>query len=235
MTDNNTNAVPEVDRESIIKQHLPLAGASVIDVGCGEGWLTQLLAPETRSVIGIDPSATAIERATAAKISNNETYLVGSADNLPVDDAWADIIVYYNSLHHVPAAIQPKAAMETARVLAPGGVLCIIEPLASGAAYELFQLVEDEADVYDASYRLIRELASSADFQQDLEEFFVDSYVYRNYEEFADHILIVDEKRKMVLTDLENSLRDRFDNLGVIVEGGRSYDQVHRLDLLRRL
>ena len=235
MTDNNTNTVPEVDRESVIKQHLPLAGASVIDVGCGEGWLTQLLAPETRSVIGIDPSATAIERATAAKTSNNETYLVGSADNLPVDDAWADIIVYYNSLHHVPAAIQPKAAMETTRVLAPGGVLCIVEPLASGAAYELFQLVEDEADVYDASYRLIRELAASADFQQELEEFFVDSYVYRNYEEFADHILIVDEKRKMVLTDLENSLRDRFDNLGVIVEGGRSYDQVHRLDLLRRL
>ena len=40
MTDNNTRAIPEVDRESLIKQLLPLAGARVIDVGCGEGFYT---------------------------------------------------------------------------------------------------------------------------------------------------------------------------------------------------
>jgi len=155
MTDNSTSAIPEVDRESLIKQHLPLVGTRVIDVGCGEGWLTQLLAPETDSIIGIDPSEASIGRARAAKKSgnetyllasaetdiiigidpseasigraraakksSNETYLLASADSLPVDDSWADIVIYYNSLHHVPAELQPKAATETARVLVPGG------------------------------------------------------------------------------------------------------------------
>jgi len=121
MTDNSTSAIPEVDRESLIKQHLPLVGARVIDVGCGEGWLTQLVGPETDSIIGIDPSEASIGRARAAKKSSNETYLLASADSLPVDDSWADIVIYYNSLHHLPAELQPKAATETARVLAPGG------------------------------------------------------------------------------------------------------------------
>ncbi len=235
MTDNNTSAIPEVNRESLIKQHLPLAGARVIDVGCGEGWLTQLVAPETDGIIGIDPSERAIERARAAKQSSSETYLLASADNLPVDESWADIVIYYNSLHHVSAALQPKAATETARVLAPGGLLCIVEPVSSGSAYELFQPVEDEAAVYDASYKLIRELAVSTDFQQDLEKLFVDSYVYRNFEEFRDHLIVVDETREMVLTEAEDTLRDRFNLLGKAVECGRSYDQVHRLNLLRRL
>ncbi len=235
MTDNKTSAIPEVDPESLIKQHLPLVGARVMDVGCGGGWLTQLLAPETDSIIGIDPSETAIERARAAKKSDNETYLLASAENLPVDDSWADIVIYYNSLHHVPTELQPEAATETARVLAPGGVLLIVEPVASGSAYELFQPVEDEAAVYEASYRLILELGAGADFEKGLEEFFIDSYVYQNFEEFLDHVLFVDETREAALSDVEDILRERFDHLGVTVEGGRSYAQVHRLNLLRRL
>jgi len=138
MTDNSTSAIPEVDRESLIKQHLPLVGARVIDVGCGEGWLTQLVGPETDSIIGIDPSEASIGRARAAKKSSNETYLPASADSLPVDDSWADIVV-------------------------------------------------------------------------------------------------VDETRETVLSGVGDILRERFDHLGVTVEGGRSYDQAHRLNLLRRL
>lgn len=235
MTDTNSSTVPEVDRESLIRQHLPLVGTRVIDVGCGEGWLTQLVAAETESVIGIDPSETAIGRATAAKKSNNETYLLASADKLPVEDSWADVVVYYNSLHHVPAELQAKAVTETVRVLAPGGVLCIVEPTASGSAYELFQPVEDEAAVYDASYQLILELAAGDDFEQVMETFFVDFYIYRDYEEFIDHVLVVDETRETVLRGMQETLRDRFDHLGVVVEGGRSYDQVNRFNLLRRL
>ncbi len=48
-------------------------------------------------------------------------------------------------------------------------------------------------------------------------------------------MLLVDETRETVLSGVEDILRERFDHLGVTVEGGRSYDQVHRLNLLRRL
>ena len=188
MTESNTTEIPRIARESLLLEHLQLEGAQVIDIGCGEGWLTQLMAPETRRVIGIDPSVTALERANAAKKTTNELFILASADHLPLDSGWADIAIYYNSLHHVPAALQRKALKETVRVLADGGLLCVVEPVASGSAYELFKPVDDETAVYAATYKLILEAVSSNVFQQELEELFIDDYTYRDFEQFLDNV-----------------------------------------------
>jgi len=216
-------------------ERLPLKGARVIDIGCGEGWLTQLVAPVANTIIGIDPSATALDRASAANAAANVKFMLASADDLPLNHDWADIAIFYNSLHHVPAAMQSEALGEAARVLVQGGIFCIVEPLASGAAYELFQPAEDESAVYATTYDLILGATNGVEFQQVLEELFVDSYTYRNFEEFLDSVLVVDEKRAGVLSEVEHILRERFDRLGKMVEGGRRYDQVHRLNLLRKL
>ena len=235
MTESNTTDIPGISRESLITGFLPLDGARVLDIGCGEGWLTRLVAPKTATVIGIDPSATALERARAVNSAANENYVLASAENLPLDPACADLAIYYNSLHHIPAALQCDALEETARVLADGGMLCIVEPMASGAAYELFRPVDDESAVYDTTHRLIIGIASGVEFQQEMEKLFVDCYTYRDFEQFLDDLLIVDERRERVLPELEDMLRERFDRLGEPVEGGRSYDQAHRLNLLRKL
>jgi len=235
VTKSNIIDIPRIARESLLIERLPLDGARVIDIGCGEGWLTQLVAPKTRNIIGIDPSTTALERANAAKNTSNETYLLASAENLPLNNASTDIAIYYNSLHHVPVELQRKALGETTRVLVEGGLLCIVEPVASGSAYELFQPVDDESDVYDTTYQLILDVTNGVEFQQVREEMFVDCYTYRNFEQFLDHVTVVDEGRAGVLARLEDMLRKRFEQLGEAVDGGRRYDQVHRLSLLRKL
>jgi len=235
VTENNTTDIPRIARESLIKERLPLAGARVIDIGCGEGWLSLLVATEASTVIGIDPSATALERAKAKNKTDNALFQMASADNLPLESTWADIAIYYNSLHHIPAALQLKALKETARVLAEGAMLCIVEPIASGSCYELFKPVDDESAVYDTTYKLIFEAANGIEFQQEAEELFMDCYTYRDFEQFLDNVLVVDERRAEVLPKLEDMLRERYDRLGEAVEGGRRYDQVHRLNLLRKL
>ena len=235
MTESNTTDIPNISCESLITGFLPLDGARVLDIGCGEGWLTRLVAPKTATVIGIDPSAMALERARAVNSVANEIYVLASADNLPLNPACADLAIYYNSLHHVPAALQSNALEETSRVLADGGMLCIVEPMASGSAYELFQPADDESAVYDTTHKLIIGLARGVEFQQEMENLFVDCYTYRDFEQFLDNVLVVDERRKRVLPELEGMLRERFERLGEPVEGGRSFDQVHRLNLLRKL
>ncbi|MCZ6798356.1 MAG: class I SAM-dependent methyltransferase [Gammaproteobacteria bacterium] len=235
MKDNKTTDIPSISRESLIMERLSLAGARVIDIGCGQGWLTQLVAPDTDTVIGIDPSATALGRASAINNGANGYYVLASADNLPLNHAWANIAIYYNSLHHVPAAIQSRALKETARVLTNDGILCIVEPVARGSAYELFQPVDDESEVYATTHELINAESTGIDFQHLLEQHFIDCYSYRNFEHFLDDVLVVDDRRAGVLSGLEDELRDRFERLGKATEGGRSYDQVHRLDLLRKL
>lgn len=235
MTGNNISDIPRIDRESLVMERLPLDGARVIDIGCGEGWLTHLVAPRTVTTIGIDPSAIALERARASIGVGNATLVQVSADDLPFDPDSADVVIYYNSLHHIPEAIQHKALAETARVLAPGGLLCIVEPEASGSCYELFQLVDDESAVYTTTYNLILALASSVEFQQVHEERFIDGYIYRDFEHFLDNAVVVDAQRADLLAEVEDKLRSLFERLGETVDGGSQYDMVHRLNLLRRL
>ncbi len=235
MTGSNISDIPRIDRESLVMERLPLDGARVIDIGCGEGWLTHLVAPRTVTTIGIDPSAIALERARASTGVGNATFVQASAADLPYDPDTADVVIYYNSLHHIPEAIQHKALAETARVLAPGGLLCIVEPEASGSCYELFQLVDDESAVFTTTFNLILALASSIEFQQLYEERFLDGYIYRDFEHFLDDAVVVDSQRADVVAVLEDSLRELFERLGEAVEGGRRYDMVHRLNLLQRL
>jgi ubiquinone/menaquinone biosynthesis C-methylase UbiE len=235
VTESNTPDLPRIGRETLVLERLPLDGARVIDIGCGEGWLTHLVAPKSRTTIGIDPSAIALERACAVNGVNNGTFIQASADDLPFDPASADVAIYYNSLHHVPEAIRARALVETARVLSPGGLLCIIEPEASGPCYELFRPIDDESAVYAATYSLLVALAKGAEFQQLHEERFIDGFIYRDFKEFLDNAVVVDAQRAGAVSELEDELRELFDSLGEVVESGRRYDMVHRLNLLRRL
>jgi len=235
VTESNTTDIPRIGRESLVVERLPLDGARVIDIGCGEGWLTHLVAPRTVTTIGIDPSTIALERARASNSAANGIFIQGSADDLPLDPASADVAIFYNSLHHIPESIQVKTLAETARVLAPGGLLCIVEPEARGSCYELFQPVDDESVVYTATYNLILAIASGVEFQQVHEERFLDGFIYRDFEQFIDNALVVDAQREKVVAELEDRLRELFERLGESVEGGRRYDMIHRLNLLRRL
>lgn len=235
MTESNTTDIPRIGRESLVVERLPLDGARVIDIGCGEGWLTHLVAPRTVTTIGIDPSTIALERARASNSAANGIFIQASADDLPLDPASADVAIFYNSLHHIPESIQVKTLAETARVLAPGGLLCIVEPEARGSCYELFQPVDDESVVYTATYNLILAIASGVEFQQVHEERFLDGFIYRDFEQFIDNALVVDARRAKLVAELEGRLRELFERLGESVEGGKRYDMVHRFNLLRRL
>jgi hypothetical protein len=235
MDESKSIEIPRIDRETIIMERLRLDGARVIDIGCGEGWLTQFVAARSESVIGIDPSTTALARAQAETNASNATYLLASAENLPLEPSSVDIVVFYNSLHHVPAAVQSRAIEETARVLVQGGVLCIVEPVASGAAYELFKPAEDESAVYASTQKLIQAVANDLEFQQLQEELYLDAYIYRDFDQFLDNLLVVDERRAAVLDQRRDMLQAGFDGLGETVEAGKRFDQVHRLNLLSRL
>jgi len=109
-----------------------LAGRDVLDFGCGTGGLSRLLAAEfrCRSVIGIDASAPAIERARSAagKITSDNAacpgYLWAKDDRcIDLPNASADCICCFDVLEHVPHPLDTLA--EWHRVLRPGGEVWI--------------------------------------------------------------------------------------------------------------
>ena len=97
-------------------------GKSVLDLGCGGGFMAEPLARQGAHVIGVDPSAPAIEAAKrhAQASGLSIDYRVGTGEYLPVAESSVDIVVCVDVLEHVrdlDAVID-----EIRRVLKPGGL-----------------------------------------------------------------------------------------------------------------
>lgn len=95
-----------------------------LDFGCGIGRLTRALASRYDEAIGVDISASMLERARALHAtSRNLRFVENTAAHLHfLGDASVDFVYSVITLHHVPAALQLAYIGEFLRVLAPGGL-----------------------------------------------------------------------------------------------------------------
>lgn len=91
-----------------------------VDVGCGNGQLTQLLAPHFERVIGLDPSADQIAHAVPnARIH----YECAPAEQLPVPDASASLVTAAQAAHWFDL---PAFYREVRRIAVPGAVVALV-------------------------------------------------------------------------------------------------------------
>ena len=93
-----------------------------LDVGCGTGQLTALLAQHVgHRVIGVDPSPSQIAAATPVP---KACYRVGSADRLPAVDGIVDLITVAQAAHWIDDL--PAFYAEARRVAAPGAAIALV-------------------------------------------------------------------------------------------------------------
>lgn len=118
---------------------LPEPGAATLDVGCGEGRVSRDLRSLGHRVVALDASPTMAEAAKDA--DPTLPVVVGDAAALPLADASFDLVIGFMSLQDVDDL--SGALHEAARVLVPGGRLCmaVVHPLNSSGTFE-----EREAD-----------------------------------------------------------------------------------------
>lgn len=120
-------------RDRVLDGAEPIAGARVLDVGCGEG-LIGLGALERGAgrVVFSDVSADVLDecrrRAGAGGMLDRCDFVRASADDLgPVAAGGVDVVTLRSVLIYVPA--KQACFRELARVLAPGGRLSLYEPV----------------------------------------------------------------------------------------------------------
>lgn len=108
----------------------------VLDIGSGLGGTARHIAHRYGpNVTGVDLTLVFVETARALSalvgLEGKTHYLEGSALELPIQDASADLA----TLFHVGMNISDKAAMfaEAARVLAPGGIFALFDVMQVGA------------------------------------------------------------------------------------------------------
>lgn len=127
---------------------LPAPGRRTLDLGCGEGRVGRVLMSLGHRVAGVDASAALV--ALAAGHETPEPAVVADATGLPFADGTFDLVVAYMVFHDIDD--MPRAVAETARVLEPGGRLClvIVHPLNSAGAFP--DRAGDAPFVIDGSY-----------------------------------------------------------------------------------
>lgn len=103
------------------------SGKRVLDVACGEGYGSALLARHARDVTGVDVSAAAVAHARNQYAGvGNVRFVEASCTALPFDAASFDLVVSFETIEHITE--HQRFVDEIARVLAPGGVLLLSSP-----------------------------------------------------------------------------------------------------------
>lgn len=102
--------------------------SKVLDVGCGAGHLSFALSPLATQVFAVDPSGSmlnTVAMAAADRGLGNITTIQASAESLPFDEHYFDIVATRYSAHHW---LDLQGALkEMHRVVKPGGILLVID------------------------------------------------------------------------------------------------------------
>ncbi|GGK65292.1 hypothetical protein Sme01_24520 [Sphaerisporangium melleum] len=107
----------------------PRPGERVLDVGCGTGYLSRVIAPvvtPSGHVTGVDAAPAMVEY-SRRRAPGNCDYVVGEGQDLPFPDGSFDLVVSTFAVHHIPPAARAETLREMFRVLRPGGRLLIAE------------------------------------------------------------------------------------------------------------
>ncbi len=231
----DTATIPRRRHTEVLLEKVEASGKSVLDVGCGDGALVRALAEAGALAVGLEVSAAQLEKARTAEPVAGADFIAGQAEHLPFPDADLDVVVFFNALHHVERHKMDLALEEAARVLKPGGLLYVAEPLAEGPNFTVVRHFDDETQVRAAAYRALVRAAATERYEMLGEERYLTASVYPDFESFKERMLRVDPFREQRFREQEAVVYEEFEKLGVRDEKGRiRLDQPMRVNWLRK-
>lgn len=111
----------------LLQNHIPTNCLQALDVGCGTGDFSRVLAKHSQSVCAVDLSPTMIQVAKeCSQTYSNIEYQVNDILALDLPDNYFDCIVSIATLHHLPTE---KTLLKLKKALKDGGVLIILDLL----------------------------------------------------------------------------------------------------------
>lgn len=119
------------EKESLKKALSPgLAGKKSLDIGCGTGRISLIMAKLGADVSCVDLSAAMLKHlkleASRKKVASRITTIESSADKLALDDNSFDIVTCFGLLEHLPAAVRRRTILEAFRLLKPNGKMLVV-------------------------------------------------------------------------------------------------------------
>src|SRR4051812_21778603 len=118
------STIEHLHRYALAKEYVKKK--TVLDIACGEGYGSNLLAEEADLVHGVDIDEETIRRASAKYVRKNLSFKAGNACSIPFPDNHFDVVVSFETIEHVHDHY--SMVTELKRVLKEDGILIISSP-----------------------------------------------------------------------------------------------------------
>ena len=223
-----------VNEMKLMLERLPFDGASVLELGCGKAEKTRTLAESGRVAEIVALEVDTIQHARNLEITDLPTvrFCHGGAEAIPADDNSVDIVLMFKSLHHVPMEHMDRALSEIARVLKPGGLAWISEPVYAGDLNEVFRLFHDERIVREAAFAAICRAVDDGRLLLGQELFFNTRSFFENFAQFDQRMIQVTHSNHQLSPELFRQVREKFETY--LTPEGATFLNPQRVDLLRK-
>jgi ubiquinone/menaquinone biosynthesis C-methylase UbiE len=218
----------------IYNELLSLDGKQILELGCGSAEITRDIATEG---FGREITATEVDEIQYNKnlmIDDlpNVQFIMAGAENIPAEDEMFDIVMMFKSLHHVPPRLMPQALQEVTRLLKPGGLAYISEPIFKGDFNEVLRLFHDEETVREQAFLATKNTIDETALILVKEIFFNIPMAFENFAEFENKVIGVTHTQHQLSDELYQQVKEKF-SLNMQADGAHFLLPI-RVDLLQK-
>jgi len=218
----------------VLSRLLALKGARVLELGCGAAEKTRQIAEsaDVDEIVAVEIDS--IQHAKNLEVDDLPTVTFKSfgAEAIAEPDDSFDIVLMFKSLHHVPGASMDEAMSEIRRVLKPGGLAYISEPVFAGSFNEVIRLFHDESTVRLAAFEAVARAVDAAKLELVEETFFTSVLRLMHFGQFEAGILNATHTDHDLTPELLEEVKARFESYKS--EEGYVFQTPNRVDLLRK-
>ena len=213
---------------------LPFDGARVLELGCGKADKTRTLAETGRVKEILALEVDTIQHACNLQVTNlpNVQFRHGGAEAIPADDGSFDIVMMFKSLHHVPVGQMDRALSEISRVLKPGGLAWISEPVYAGDLNDIMRLFHDEKVVREAAFAAVCKSVEDGRFSLEKQLFFNTRSQFDSFEQFEARMIRVTHSNHQLSPALHQQVKEKF--TPYLTSEGATFLNPQRVDVLRK-
>lgn len=229
-------AAPEIsfvaDEGEMLCELLPLKEARILELGCGKAEKTRIAAQSAASVLALEVDKIQLAKNMGISDLPNVNFGHGGAENIPAPDSSFDVILMFRSLHHVPIELMDQAFSEIHRVLKPGGVVYISEPIFAGNFNEILRLFHDEKIVREAAFAAELRAISSHRLELVTQRFFQQPIHFESFAQFEEQVLKATHTDHKLSPELFEEVHKQFDKSMAV--NGTDFHMPIRVDLFKK-
>ena len=223
-----------VNEVKLMLDTLPFDGARVLELGCGKAEKTRSLAETGRVAEILALEVDAIQHVRNLQVTDlpNVRFAHGGAEAIPAEDNAFDIVIMLKSLHHVPVAHMDTALSEIVRVLKPGGLAWISEPVFAGELNEIMRLFHDEKIVREAAFAAVCRAVEDGRLLLKEERFFNTRSLFDSFEQFDARMIRVTHSNHALSPELYREVQKKF--AAHLTPEGATFLNPQRVDVLQK-